>query len=135
MEPYFARGEMARPPKLIGNIPTVRADWQWGGSAWVTTDAVLTGAWHLPGENRLVLILANVSDEAVSAGVDIRTWALRTRSVKMCRYARSPPKVPAPTRQPVHSHTISPFRSHRDGLGGQSALALVRRTYWKPLRP
>ena len=48
LEPYFARGEMARPPKLSGNIPTVRADWQWYGSTWVTTDAVLTGAWHLP---------------------------------------------------------------------------------------
>ena len=28
---YFYAGEMARPPKLIGNVPTVSADWQWSG--------------------------------------------------------------------------------------------------------
>ncbi len=67
LTPYFAAGEMARPPKLLGKVPTVRADWQWGGVDWVTTDAVLTGAWHRPQDRRLALIFVNVGDEPVTA--------------------------------------------------------------------
>jgi hypothetical protein len=67
---YFYAGEMARPPRLVGNVPTVRADWQWGGVDWVTTDAVLTGAWHEPRAKRLVLVFANVSNAPVTARVD-----------------------------------------------------------------
>ena len=62
---YFSAGEMARPPRLLGPIPTVRADWQWSGEWWVTTDAVLTGAWDLPKDKRMVLLFVNVSDETV----------------------------------------------------------------------
>jgi len=64
---YFYAGEMAHPPQLEGEIPKVHADWQWVGEWWVTTDAVLTGAWRLPSDNKLVLIFVNVSDEPVSA--------------------------------------------------------------------
>jgi len=63
---YFYAGEMCRPPQLEGEIPKVRADWQWSGEWWVSSDAVLTGAWRLPKENNLVLIFVNVSDEPVS---------------------------------------------------------------------
>ena len=63
---YFYAGEMARPPKLLGDIPKVKADWQWNGEWWVTTDAVLSGAWRLPKENKLVLVFANVSDAPVN---------------------------------------------------------------------
>ena len=64
---FFSAGEMARPPKLLGPMPKVRADWQWSGEWWVTTDAVLTGAWQLPKEKRMVLLFVNVSDESVPA--------------------------------------------------------------------
>jgi hypothetical protein len=67
---YFYAGEMLRPPKLIGNIPDVKADWQWVGEWWVTTPAVLTGAWKLPQDDKLVLIFVNVSDETVHAKID-----------------------------------------------------------------
>jgi len=67
---YFYAGEMARPPKLIGEMPRVRADWQWSGEWWVSTDAVLTGAWQLPAEHKLVLFFANVSDTAVAVDLD-----------------------------------------------------------------
>ena len=59
---YFYAGEMARPPKLSGDIPSVTADWQWHGIWPVTTSALLTGAWRIPAENRLVLLFANVAD-------------------------------------------------------------------------
>jgi len=62
---YFAGGEMARPPKLRSDIPAVRADWAWYGEWWVTTPAVLTGAWKLPRERRLLLFFVNVSDKEV----------------------------------------------------------------------
>ncbi|NQT13192.1 MAG: hypothetical protein HQ582_10615, partial [Planctomycetes bacterium] len=67
---YFHAGEMARPPKLVGEIPKVTADWQWSGEWPVTTEAVMTGAWALPSEKRLVLFFVNVGDEPVSARFD-----------------------------------------------------------------
>ena len=68
---YFVRGEMARPPRLVGEIPRVTADWQWSGVWPVTTDAVLTGAWRLPAENRVVLVFVNVSEEPLSARFEL----------------------------------------------------------------
>jgi len=66
LKEYFYRGQMARPPRLTGEIPTVTADWQWHNEWPITTDAVLTGAWRLPKENRVVLLFANVSDNPIS---------------------------------------------------------------------
>jgi hypothetical protein len=69
---FFYAGQMARPPKLYGSIPTVTADWGNGADAtnWVTMDAVLTGAWRIPRENRLVLLFVNVSDHVLRATLD-----------------------------------------------------------------
>jgi hypothetical protein len=64
---YFYAGEMARPPRLRGEIPRVTADWQWHGEWPVTTDAVMTGAWQLPKQKRAVLLFVNVGDEPVRA--------------------------------------------------------------------
>jgi hypothetical protein len=64
---YFYAGEMGRPPRLLGDVPKVRADWRWSGEWWVSTDAVLTGAWRIPRERRLILLFVNVSDEPLSA--------------------------------------------------------------------
>ena len=60
---------MARPPRLTGQIPTVTADWQWHGEWPITTDAVMTGAWQLPKENKVVLLFANVSDSPFASAV------------------------------------------------------------------
>jgi hypothetical protein len=65
----FVEGEMARPPRLA--VPQVKADWQWHGVHWVTADAVQAGAWRLPKEGKLVLLFANVGDEAVKTEVRI----------------------------------------------------------------
>jgi hypothetical protein len=84
---YFSAGEMARPPRLIGSVPTVRADWQWHGVDWVTTSAVLTGAWHQPASGRLVLVFVNVSDQPVTAGVDfdLRPYGMAGKNFSMTR--------------------------------------------------
>jgi len=60
---YFYAGEMARPPKLLGDIPKVTADWQWSGQWPVTTDALFSGAWIQPDRQKLVLLFANVADQ------------------------------------------------------------------------
>ena len=75
---YFRAGTMGRPPRLLGEVPPVRADWQWSGQWWVTTDAVLTGAWQLAQEKRAVLLFANVSDAPVTAKlrIDPRAYGL-----------------------------------------------------------
>jgi hypothetical protein len=62
---YFYAGEMARPPKLQGNIPTLTADWQWSGVWPVTNPAVQTGAWQEKAARKLVLIFTNSSDEKI----------------------------------------------------------------------
>jgi len=62
---YIVDGEMAHPPTVIGDVPTVTADWQWSGKWIVTTDALLTGSWRAK-DGRLVAIFANVSDEPIS---------------------------------------------------------------------
>jgi hypothetical protein len=64
---YFYAGEMARPPRLGGDIPRVTADWQWQGVWPVTTDVIRVGAWHLPAEKRIVILAVNVGDEPVTA--------------------------------------------------------------------
>ena len=91
---FFYAGQMARPPALRGIMPTVTADWQWNGPWPVTTDAVLTGAWELPGpgaapaashgpapaERKLALIFVNVSDKPVEAELafDAAAYGLAT---------------------------------------------------------
>jgi hypothetical protein len=82
---YFHAGEMARPPKLEGSIPTVRADWQWDNPGWVTTDAAMTGAWLLPGERRCVLLFTNVGDQPVTARLklDAAAYGLGGKQVKV----------------------------------------------------
>jgi hypothetical protein len=66
---YLARGEMARPPLLKGTIPTVTADWRWGGSQRVTTPAIVSGAWRAE-DGRLALTFVNVSDQVQRGELD-----------------------------------------------------------------
>jgi hypothetical protein len=82
---YFYAGEMARPPRLEGTIPKVTADWQWSGQWPVTTEAVLTGAWHLTGQRRTALFFVNVGDEPVTARLrlDPGIYGIRAKWLKV----------------------------------------------------
>jgi hypothetical protein len=80
---FFTHGEMARPPKLEGNIPTVRADWQWEGEWWVSAPAVYTGAWQMPEQTRLVLFFVNVADEEVTATMRFNPSAYGIRAKQL----------------------------------------------------
>jgi hypothetical protein len=66
--PYLSWGEMARPPKLDGDIPQVTADWAWRDNRPITDSAIQSGAWRAR-DGRLALIFVNVTDEALSVGL------------------------------------------------------------------
>ena len=70
LKEYFYRGHMVRPPRLAGQIPTTTADWQWHGEWPITTEAVMTGAWQIQKENKVVLLFANVSDSPFSSHLE-----------------------------------------------------------------
>lgn len=101
---YFAQGEMARPPVLRGSVPMVKADWAWYGETWVSTPAVLTGAWRLPYEKRLLLIFANVQEQNVrcefhwSASTYGLPGAGLTVTETRTNQAEADPAVPIPAR-------------------------------------
>jgi len=68
---YFNAGQMARPPRLGGQIPKVTADWQWHGVWPVTTPAAMSSAWQLPSENRTVLLMVNVGDKPIATHLEL----------------------------------------------------------------
>ena len=109
----FYAGEMARPPKLQGTIPTVRADWQWDNPGWVTTDAVLTGAWTLPREHRCILLFTNVSDQAVTATLrlDAAAYGIAGAQVQVTRVTAAGPGESVPTPAASQRDLTFPARS------------------------
>ena len=70
LKKYFYAGQMARPPKLIGEIPKITADWQWREEWPITTTSIMTGAWQLLQEKKVILLFVNVSDKALSVHID-----------------------------------------------------------------
>lgn len=110
---YFYAGQMARPPKLQGAIPTVRADWQWDNPGWVTTDAVMTGAWTLVGEHRCIVLLANVSDQPVTArlSLDAAAYGLLGKQVKVTTVTSTGPGESFQSPATIDSELTFPPRS------------------------
>ena len=108
---FFAAGEMLRPPHPQGTIPTVRADWQWAGTWWVTTDAILAGAWSLPQEQRAVALFVNVSDQslAVTWTCDSSDSGLNAERVQLTDYSETGPGTTTTETQPFQRHfTLQP---------------------------
>jgi hypothetical protein len=100
---YFYAGEMARPPKLEGDIPRVTADWQWQGQWPVTTDAVMAGAWQLPREERAVLLLVNVSDQPIPVTLCFNAddYALPDGKLRATKVSEDGPGEPVPLARQV----------------------------------
>ena len=113
LAPYFSAGEMARPPKLAGSVPIVRADWQWGGVDWVTTDAVLTGAWHQPNAKRLALVFVNVSTNEVTAQVnyDLRPYGLDGATTRLTTLSPEGPGQSSTTPATLRREVVFPPQS------------------------
>lgn len=70
LKEYFYAGHMVRPPKLIGRIPIVTADWQWRGEWPITTNAIMTSAWQRENEKKIVLLFVNVSDYSLATRIE-----------------------------------------------------------------
>jgi hypothetical protein len=85
LKEYFYQGHMARPPRLVGQMPTVTADWQWRGEWPITADAVMTGAWQLPKQDKVVLLFANVSDQSLAFSLEFnpKQYHLSDTSITM----------------------------------------------------
>ena len=105
---YFSAGQMARPPRLEGGLPKVRADWQWSGPWWVTTEAVLSGAWEIPEQRRLALLFANVSDQPVQAELKFEPAAytlpagkFRAQTIMADAAAGKPERLEAPFNRTI----------------------------------
>jgi len=91
---YFDTGELARPPRLAPDLPTVRADWGWaGGNWWITTGALVSGAWRLPQDHRAILVFVNVGDQpvATSVPVDAAEYGLMTPKVRVAEIGADGP--------------------------------------------
>jgi hypothetical protein len=109
----FYAGEMARPPKLQGTVPTVQADWQGDNLGWVTTDAVLTGAWTLLREHRCILLFTNVSDQAVTAALrlDAAAYGIAGERVQLTKVTASGPGESFRTPAAIRRDLTFPARS------------------------
>jgi len=97
LKEYFHAGWMARPPKLVGQVPAVTADWQWHGEWPITTDAVMTGSWQRKG-NKMVLLFANVSDSPFVAHFAFDATGLPGTSFVATPIAPGGPKSPLKIR-------------------------------------
>lgn len=93
LKEYFYMGRMVRPPKLIGTVPTVTADWQWQNVWPITTQAVMTGAWQLPNR-KTVLLFVNVSDTALVFPVDFDPKVYDLSDDSLTSSALSPTEAP-----------------------------------------
>ena len=113
---YFYAGTMLRPPVLTG-LPQVKADWKWQGECWVTTDAVMTGAWALPNERRMALLFTNVSDEPVVTKVSVNA---RNYGIGANRLQRSVISGPG---EPVQSEMVSNRFQREETFAARQAVA------------
>ncbi|MCF0233818.1 MAG: hypothetical protein HUK22_02420, partial [Thermoguttaceae bacterium] len=68
---YIWRGEMARPPVLLDEIPEITSDWNWYGSRPVATPAVRAGAWKLRDGSAALLIFTNSTTEPARSRVAV----------------------------------------------------------------
>ena len=94
---YFDAGEMARPPRLPHDLPKVKADWGWaGGNWWVTTPTLLTGAWRLPSEDRVLLLFVNVGDQPATTevAIDAGEYGLLAPRVQLVEIGEEGPLSP-----------------------------------------
>lgn len=115
INPYFYAGEMMRPPKLNGAVPTITADWgpsstpDWSAGGNVTTDAILTGAWKKRGQKKSVLIFTNVTDKAVNTSFTLNPaqYGLKATSYRVSRWTGSNFTAKSTSESGIKTHSLS----------------------------
>jgi hypothetical protein len=85
---YFYKGEMARPPKLYGNMPRITADWRFYSDSIVTANVIQTGAWRIPAQKSAILLFANSSKHEVvnRLEVDLEELGFNPAKITVVRY-------------------------------------------------
>ncbi len=89
---YFYMGEMARPPKLVGENPELTGQMSFTGSLRpVKNPAVMCGAWTIPSQQRTLLLFANYSTDEVSLGLScpLAEWGYKEGRYVVTRYDSS----------------------------------------------
>ncbi len=116
LKEYFYAGHMARPPKLLGDIPKVTADWQWSGTWPITTDAAMTGAWQIENKTKTVLLFANPSDHPISAHIKFnpKDYGLQGKSYNV---------IPITPNTPQNKLAIDQIDQHKIDLPPRSTFA------------
>lgn len=92
IQPYFWRGEMARPAKFLAELPKITDDWNWHGPTPVTMEALQTGTWRIVAyptdqqtwkrdwnsgkTEKAVVIFTNFSTEPVKSRVSLNVQEL-----------------------------------------------------------
>jgi len=59
---FLARGRMARPPRILTEVPQVTADWRWHGAWPITVSVLQRGAWS-DGNGNVALLFVNIDGE------------------------------------------------------------------------
>ncbi len=111
---YFYTGEMARPPKLTGDIPQVSADWRWGRGRVITSPAAGSGAWRIPATKKVVLFFTNVVDKTVAATLDFDAseYGLAAATVRITPYdGTARPGKPLESSKRVQQTLMLPAKS------------------------
>jgi len=78
LQDFFARGEMAPPPRLAGNDAEITTDWKFrNGEMLVTTPAVLSTAWRAE-DGRIAIPFVNITEQeqTVTLQFDPETYGM-----------------------------------------------------------
>jgi len=112
---YFYAGEMARPPRVIGSVPKIEADWQWHGKMVITDDALYRGCWLLPQEKRLVVMAVNAADEEIRVRleIDAARWGLPEKELHVRLITPTEDVEQGPSPPQWHCDVVLPARSVR----------------------
>ena len=97
----------------MGEIPRVRADWQWSGEWWVETDAAMTGAWRVPSQQRCVLLFVNVGEQPISTHVDLDagSYGLTGEEFQVTPITVDGPGEPSVVPRAVRREVVLPART------------------------
>ena len=87
---YFYKGELCRAPFLEGDNPLIKVKWPFVNKLYdISNPAVLTGAWRIPDENKVILMFVNYCNESIRLNIKyaLKDWAINSHNYKIYRYS------------------------------------------------
>ena len=81
---YMQQGQMLRPPIVTGDIPNIKANWDyWNQKISVTMPAIRTAIWDYQGKKMMMLV--NVSKKKLSCSFDSNQYKAYEKTVKVVK--------------------------------------------------